>query len=142
MTQFSDPSQGGDSLKPSDVLGHLLIVRPLEHVFGIVTTFGEKDAIRCDVGDVTANEIHKDVLWFPGGLVGSLKNSIGSTILATMTQGTAKPGQSAPWMLAGASADPAAVAKASAWLDVNGPTFNGLAPAAAAAPAAVAAPVI
>ena len=135
MTQFSDPSAGGDSLKPADVLGHLLIVRPLEHRFGIVTSFGEKDAIRCDVADLTTNEVHKDVLWFPGGLVGSLKGSIGELILARMGQGVAKPGQSAPWTLIGASADPAAVQQASTWLAAN-PGFQGIGnptPAAAGA---------
>ena len=105
------------------------------------TVHGDKDAIRCDVADVTANEIHRDVLWFGGYLVGGLKNSIGQTVLAEMAQGTAKPGQSPPWILEGKSADPTAVASATQFLAVNGATWNGLSNPAPA-PAAVAAPVI
>lgn len=140
MTQFQDPSAGGDSLKPADVLGHLLIVRPLEHVASIPTSFGDKDAIRCDVADLDANEIHRDVLWFPGLLIGGLKNSIGGVVLAVMSQGTAKPGQSAPWMLEGKAGDPASTTRAEQWLATNSAAWFGLSdptPAASAPAAAV-----
>jgi hypothetical protein len=133
--QFAAPSAGGgDSLAPADVDGHLLVVEPLEHVASITTTFGDKDAIRVTVHDITAGTTHTDVLWFPGALVGSLKGNIGQRVLGVMGRGTAKPGQSAPWVLTDASTSDKAVAAATAYL--TGQVAASITAPAPAAPAA------
>ena len=56
-----------------------------------------------------------------------------------MGQGTAKPGQSAPWKLDNATATPADVTKASAWLGAHPGALDGLTPPAVTAPATSAA---
>lgn len=131
---FDAPATGG-SLKPADVEGHLLVVEPLEYVANISTAFGESDAVRVNVHDISAQETHDSVLWFSSALVGSLKGSIGKRILAVMGKGQAKPGQSAPWVLVDATSNEQAVTAATAYL--NGKTAATMAaPAAASAPAA------
>jgi hypothetical protein len=112
---FAAPSTG-DTLTPEDVNGHLLIVEPIEYVPNIATSFGEKDAIKVNVHDVSTQSTSENVLWFSMALVGSLKNSIGQQVLAVMGKGTAKAGQSAPWTLIDASTNEAAIGAATAYL--------------------------
>lgn len=128
---------GGDSLPPADVEGHVLVVEPSEYVPSITTSFGDKDAIRCTVHDISAQTTSHDVLWFPGGLIGALKGKIGSRVLAVMTRGTAKPGQAAPWLLQDCSTSEQAVAAATAYLtaQTSATLTAPAAPAPAAAPA-------
>ena len=116
--EFAAPAAGGsgDSLAPADVEGHVLVVEPQEYVASITTSFGDKDAIRVNVHDITTQTSHADVLWFPGGLIGALKGQIGKRVLGVMTKGTAKPGQAAPWLLQDASTSAPAVAAATAYL--------------------------
>ena len=114
--QFDAPATGGGSLKPADVEGHLLVVEPTEYVPSIATSFGEKDAIRVTVHDITESETHDNVLLFGTALIGSLKTQVGKRVLGVMTKGTAKPGQAAPWVLADASQDAKAVKAATAYL--------------------------
>lgn len=115
--QFDAPSQGGGSLKAADVEGHVLVVEPSEYVASIATSFGEKDAIRVSVHDITTSETHNDVLLFGSALISSLKGQIGKRVLGVMGKGTAKAGQSAPWVLIDASQDPNAVSAATAYLN-------------------------
>lgn len=82
-----------------DALGHLLIISPLEHVEKVNTSLGEKDAIRADIVDLDTGEDFTDVLVFPRVLQGQLRSRIGQKVLGRLAQGTAKPGQSAPWKL-------------------------------------------
>ena len=114
--QFDAPSQGGGSLKPADVEGHLLVVEPTEYVAAIATSFGEKDAVRVTVHDITDSETYQDVLLFGTALIGSLKSQVGKRVLGVMTKGTAKPGQSAPWVLEDATGNAKAVKAATAYL--------------------------
>lgn len=114
--QFDAPSQGGGSLRPADVEGHLLVVEPTEYVAAIATSFGEKDAIRVTVHDITDSETHTDVLLFGTALIGSLKSQVGKRVLGVMTKGTAKPGQAAPWILEDATSNAKAVKAATAYL--------------------------
>jgi hypothetical protein len=133
--EFAAPSTGGGSLKPADVEGHLLVVEPTEYVASIATSFGEKDAIRVTVHDISAQETHADVLLFGTALIGSLKGQIGKRVLGVMGKGVAKAGQSAPWVLVDASGNADAVAAATAYL--TGQVAASIAaPAPAAAPAA------
>lgn len=114
--EFDAPSQGGGSLRPADVEGHLLVVEPTEYVPVVATSFGEKDAVRVNVHDITDSETHNDVLLFGTALIGSLKTQVGKRVLGVMTKGTAKPGQAAPWILEDATSNAKAVKAATAYL--------------------------
>jgi hypothetical protein len=100
---FAAPSTGSDSVKPADLLGHLLLVTPLELKEAIPTAFGESSAIAVDVVDLDTNEEYHDVLFFGRGLIANLKSNIGAQVLGRMSQGIARPGQSAPWILEAAT---------------------------------------
>ena len=118
MSMFTAPAAGGGSdVRPADLEGHLLIVEPQEYCESIPTSMGDKDAVRVTIHDVTEGETHEDVLWFPKVLVGSLKGRIGQKVLAVLGKGTAKPGQSAPWILLDATTEAEAVKAATAYLD-------------------------
>lgn len=112
--QFARISTGG-TLKPADIEGHLLIVEPTEYVPEIATAMGTSDAIRVDVHDLTEKETTTNVLWFSKVLVSSLRPLIGRSVLGVMGKGTAKQGQSAPWMLHDASDSAEAVEAANAY---------------------------
>ena len=118
MSVFTAPAAGGGSdVRPADLEGHLLIVEPQEYCESIPTSMGDKDAVRVTIHDVTESATHEDVLWFPKVLVGSLKGRIGQKVLAVLGKGTAKPGQSAPWVLIDASTEADAVKAATAYLE-------------------------
>lgn len=138
---FATPSSGsGDNLKAADVHGHTLIVFPTEHVTGITTTYGESDAIKINVHDLTAaadgtDGTYHDVLWFSGYLVGAFKGRIGQHLLVRIEQGTPKAGQSPPWIAVDAQDNPAAVAAAQEWLAANPGVLEGAPVPSFAAPA-------
>ena len=123
---FTAPAAGGGSdVRPADLEGHLLIVEPLEYCESIPTSMGDKDAVRVTLHDVTDSATFNDVLWFPKVLVGSLKGRIGQKVLGVLGKGTAKPGQSAPWILIDASTEDDAVTAATAYLNsVAGAQFS------------------
>ena len=129
---FAAPASSGDSVKPADLQGHLLIIKPVEYKTGIQTTLGEAEAIEVDLVDLDTNEQHSSVLFFNVALRSALKPNIGKSVLARIGQGVAKPGKSAPWILIDATTDAAAVAKATAYL------AGGIAAPAATAAAPVA----
>jgi hypothetical protein len=117
MTVFAAPAAGGGSdVRPADLEGHLLVVEPLEYVASIPTSFGDKDAVRVTIHDITATATYEDVLWFPSVLVGSLKGRIGQKVLAVLGKGTAKPGQAPPWILVDATTDNDCVQAATAYI--------------------------
>ena len=68
--------------------------------------------------NLDTNETHSDVLFFNIAIRNSLKGLLGQKVLCRITQGVAKPGKTAPWILADASQDAAAVAKAKAYSGV------------------------
>ncbi|MFD0884608.1 hypothetical protein ACFQ08_08585, partial [Streptosporangium algeriense] len=102
MFNFSQPSAASD-FRAKDHVGHLLLVYVRELRKDIVTTYGTSDAIACDVvvlTDPNGPRCEPGVLLFQKPLIGSLTNSIGKDpVLARLGQGTAKPGQSAPYLL-------------------------------------------
>jgi hypothetical protein len=105
MTVFAAPAAGGGSdVRPADLEGHLLVVEPLEYVASIPTSMGDKDAVRVTIHDITDTATYEDVLWFP-------------KVLAVLGKGTAKPGQSAPWILVDATTDNDCVQAATTYLD-------------------------
>ena len=116
MTEFASPGASGGSFNVSDHNGHLVVVEVHSYETGIVTSLGEKDAIKATVHDIDAGASTEDALIFPKVLVSSLKGRVGQKVLATVGQGLAKPGQNAPWVLNDASGDPAAAARATAYL--------------------------
>lgn len=106
----------------------LLIIEPHALETGIITSFGDKDAVRATIRVVDgtdAGEVYEDSLVFPKALIGQLKSSIGKKVLGRLTQGVAKPGQKPPWLLADPTPADIVAAKAS----LAAPT-----PAKAAAP--------
>lgn len=100
--------------------GHLLLIQPVELEHDFPTSLGAKDAVRADVHDLTTNTSYTDTLIFPKVLVSSLRGRVGQKVLAHLSQGTAKPGQSAPWTLLDATGDAQAIASAKAFLSGNG----------------------
>jgi hypothetical protein len=73
---FSKPSVSGDSPKPADLNGHLLIIKPTEFKTGIQTSLGEADAIQCEIIDLETNKEHSSVLFFNASFSFYLNNSI------------------------------------------------------------------
>lgn len=99
---FQQPSAGSD-FRAKDHIGHLLLIYVRELRENIVTQYGTSDAISADVvvlTDPSGPRCETQVLFFQKPLIGSLRNSIGGEpVLARLGQGTAKPGQSAPYIL-------------------------------------------
>lgn len=122
---FTSPGAASSAdVKPADLEGHLLVVEPQEYVENIPTSMGDKDAVRVTIHDISEQVTHEDVLWFPKVLVGSLKGRIGQKVLAVLGKGTAKPGQSAPWILIDATSQGDAVQAATNYM--NGLTAAAL----------------
>ena len=141
-TPFEAPATiEGSSVRPADLNGHLLIIKPLEYKTGIATQLGVAEAIEVDLVDLDTNEEHSSVLFFNIALRNALKPNIGKQVLARIGQGTAKPGKSAPWILVNATENQADVAKATAYLagQVQAPTPVPQAAPAASIPAEIAA---
>jgi hypothetical protein len=99
---FDSPSSGA---RITDFENSLLLVKPTSREEQIPTTFGPADAIVADVvvldGSETNPEPYTDVYVFQKALQGQLKAKVGSGryVLGRLGKGTAKPGQSAPWLL-------------------------------------------
>lgn len=116
MSEFAAPgSMAAFDYEAS--LGHLLLVIVTGYEEKVSTSLGDKPAIRADILDLDDPDLSaEDALVFPRVLVSTLKSRMGQKVLGRLTQGVAKPGQNAPWMLEDASTDPKAVAKAKAAL--------------------------
>ena len=115
MTEFASPLAASAGPKPADLAGQLLIITPLDYRKDIDTVNGKADAISCDVVNLDTNESYSDVLFFNIAIRNALKGLVGQKVLCRIQQGVAKPGKTAPWILADASQDAAAVAKAKAY---------------------------
>ena len=135
---FTAPSSGeSTNVKPADLEGHLLIITPVEYKAGIQTSLGETDAIEVDLVDLDTNTQHTSVLFFNVGLRNALRGNIGKQVLARISQGAAKPGKSAPWILENAADKSEDIAKATAYLASKAaPTPTPAASPSVAAPAA------
>jgi hypothetical protein len=139
---FQQPSQG-DQFKAAELVGSLVLIYVLELREDVTTSFGPADAIAADIHVLQgpgAGDSYKNTLIFQKALIGSLRGAIGGDpVLGRVGQGTAKPGQSAPYILHPYTDADAAVA--TAWIQANQKPFQ--APATngqAAGPPAVAAP--
>ncbi len=142
---FQQPSEAGDKVPVAELIGSLVLIWVREHRTGIVTSFGEKDAVACDVhvlDGTKGGEVFDNALLFQGGLIGSLKSAAGGDpVLARIGQGVGKPGQNPPYVLVPFTAADAVTA--TGYIQRMKPPVrqpaNGTSPAvptAAAAPAA------
>lgn len=99
---FDSPSSGA---RITDFEGSLLLVKPTALEEEISTTYGPADAIVADVvvldGKEANPEPYTDVYIFQKALRGQLKAKVGTGryVLGRLGKGTAKSGQSAPWLL-------------------------------------------
>lgn len=120
MTTFSAPTTGGgDKLAVADINQHFVLIFVKSYEENITTAHGPANAVRVNVADLTTGTHHIDVLWFPKVIVGSLRNQIGSMVLAKVAQGAAQPGKSAPWVLEDATQIADVVTAANKWLEAN-----------------------
>ena len=100
---FNSPASG--QFRAKDFNGRLLIVTPNEYVTGINTVNGVKDAVDAKVVVVdetnpAGSEVIEGARLFGGQLIAGTKPFIGKgMVLGRLGQGTAKPGQNAPWVL-------------------------------------------
>lgn len=73
----------GDSYKPSENIGHLLIVKVTDHKHIETTTHKPEGGpgIVADVCDLDADgSVFRDILWMNGAIVDGLKGHVGKTI--------------------------------------------------------------
>lgn len=116
MSDFVNINETRESVKVADLVGHLLIIEPVEYKSAIPTSFGEAEAIEVNLVDLDANTEHQSVLFFNVALRNGLRNHIGSKVLARIGLGTAKPGRSAPFILISATDNAEDVKKATTYL--------------------------
>jgi hypothetical protein len=111
---FATPATA-QGIKWADHKGELLLIDVKSMETGVSTTFGESDAVRADVAVIdgeSKGETYPDCLIFPKALISQLRPRIGARVLGRLTQGVAKAGQSAPWLLAEATEADVAVGTA------------------------------
>lgn len=137
---FQQPSAAGDQVKIPELLGALVLVYVRDHRERIVTSFGPSDAVAVDLHVLDGpkrGEDYQNTLIFQKALVGSLRSAIGGDpVLGRIGQGTAKPGQSPPYILMPYTDADAVVA--TAWISSQPKPFQSpSAPAPAPAPAPV-----
>lgn len=112
---FAAPAAASSGIQWTDHEGHLLVVEPLEAVTGIQTSFGTADAVRANVHVIDGQPAtYEDTLIFPKILASQVRPKVGQKVIGRLTRGQAKPGQSAPWLLA--EATDADVQAGVAWL--------------------------
>ena len=132
---FADPATS-TGITWGDHLGALMLIEPTAMETGIVTSLGERDAVRGRVSVITGDgeaDVYDDTLIFPRVLIGQLRSRIGEKVLGRLGQGNAKPGQNPPWTIVTATEDD--VAKGVAYLDARGKQSVTTPAPAAAAPA-------
>lgn len=102
---FASPATA-NGIKWNDVHKSLVIVDVLSLEKDLNTAFGTSDAVRANIAVIDGEqkgETYEDCLIFPKGLQSQLKSKIGQKVIGRVTQGQAKAGQSAPWLLAEAT---------------------------------------
>lgn len=133
--EFGRIVEGGEFVKPAQLNGHLVIIYPIGYVPFIQTRFSGQsgkpsDAIAVDVVDLDdkneaglPGKIYRNSNFMQAQLIASLKSQIGNKVLGVVSQGVARNGMNAPWVVVDMSGDPTARERASAWLQAN-PTFQ------------------
>lgn len=100
---------GGDKFVVADNVDKLLEIQVLG-AKGMETVHGPTTAVNATILDVVDGKVYTDQLLFQSQLVAALRGAVGSTVLAYLRVGLAKPGKSAPYILIDASEDPQALA--------------------------------
>lgn len=151
LDDYTPNENSGDSLKPSEIVGHQLIVRVRQRKDGIVTQYTPEggpgivvDVVDLDATDTATGVIgpkaYSDVLWMNGALVDNLTPNVGKTIAVVLVWVKGKNGRE---YVSIEAADDAAKAKAGAYLTSNPDPWSALdtpiTGAAVSAPAAAAA---
>jgi hypothetical protein len=113
---YSAPAApGGDKFPLADLHGSLLRITVTKEERDVPTAFGLSNPVRCDVVVLDGEhkgETYEDTLLFPKVLASQLRSFVGKPpVVARLGRGVAKPGQSAPWVLAAASEDDYATAR-------------------------------
>jgi hypothetical protein len=114
---FSSPG-GSTEHRISDFVGELVLVKPTEDIEEMLTEIGTTDAVRADVTPLTgpnAGELCEDMLIFQMALKRSLRKVMNGDkpyLLGRLTMGSKKPGKSAPYIFAEATAEEVAIARA------------------------------
>ena len=104
---FAAPAPPGSGIKWDELSGRLLLVEPTAVKTDIKTSYGDADAVVADIAILDGDpkgDTYPEALVFPKVLQGQLKSKLGEKVLGRLGQGTAKPGQSAPWLLEEATA--------------------------------------
>jgi hypothetical protein len=99
---FAAPGAPGGGIDWKGLDGRLLLITARGIEPNVRTSLGEKDAIRADVIELDgpdAGTEHVETLIFPRVLQAQLKTKIDKLVIGRLGQGTAKPGQNAPWLL-------------------------------------------
>jgi hypothetical protein len=116
------PASGDNPLSKAntpETKGKLFVIEPFDVESGIVTDNGTTDATRANIWvvrskDGTKYDEYLDTLVFPRVIQGQLRAARNkSVVFGRLTQGEAKPGKNAPWVLADPT--PADTAAASAF---------------------------
>ena len=130
---FAEPEEtGGLRHLPANIMGHLLLVWAVEYVPHSPSMYTQpgmpSDLVVVDVVDLDVTDergfpgvLARKSWWRQNQLIASLKPLIGGKepVLARMGKGGASAGRNAPYVLISATADQAAVQKATAWLSSN-----------------------
>jgi len=128
---FLAPASASGGIDLDSVLGSLLLVTVLGQEHGVQTVHGPADPIRANVavldGDHKGEE-HEDVLLFPRVLISQLRPRVGGNVLGRLEKGTARTGQSAPWILAEATEADVAIGTAYLAGKVSTPASANTAP--------------
>ena len=115
MTEYATPgAPGGDKLPLADLSGALLRIDVLEALRDVDTTFGKANPVRANVAVLDGEhkaDTYDDTLIFPRVLVSQLAGAVGQVVVGRLGKGTAKAGQSAPWLLSAATGEDIAVAQ-------------------------------
>lgn len=133
MNEFVSAAPPSGGITWSDHKGNLLVIEPLSDEKGISTAFGDADAVKANIYVLTGPDTSEDfpeALVFPKLLASQLRSQMGKKVVGRLSQGAAKPGQSAPWMLDPATEDD--IEKAKAFLANR--TVTSASPAAATPP--------
>ena len=127
LDTYTEPTSGEyDSLKPSDVVGHLLVIQPLSIRTGVTSTYrpGETfDAIItnvADLNDATGKTVYRNVMWSNGAIVDGLRENVGKTVAIKLVYATSKNGREFIRPEAAAGDD---LERAKTWLSANPTAF-------------------
>lgn len=127
LDTYTEATSGDyDSLKPSDVVQHLLVVQPLSIRTGVTSTYrpGETfDAIIsnvADLNDATGKTVYRSVMWSNGAIVDNLRENIGKTVAVKMVYATSKNGREFIKPEAATGDD---IERAKTWLSANPTAF-------------------